>query len=187
MSEVKKVLIVDEHPLVGRATKQLLELLDYQLPDQIGTKVAEQIKSHNPDIHIVIFTGKDSSDIYNKLLDVEVSGILSKESNERSIINMVKCILENHTMLPLPLFHRTRLTPKVSTIDLLLNKEEIFIMSMIVKGYKYEQVGETIHTSRRSIDNYLKRIYEKLGVQAKIQAIELFVQSQHYLDIDDLN
>ena len=61
-----------------------------------------------------------------------------------------------------------------------LSEEELLIMRMVVKGSTYEQIADTIHVSKRSIDNYLRRIYGKLGVQNRIQAIERFVQSGSY-------
>lgn len=212
MNEPVQVIVVDDHPLVAQATKQLLEeierievvgiagtgqaclelmeqsparlvMLDYQLPDQPGSEVAQQIKSLYPDTHIVIFTGKDVEEFYNKLLDIPVSGIISKESSETTIKNMIACILDNHTMIPLSFFPRLRLATSEGALEAELTPDEIKIMTLIVQGYTHEQVAETIHASKRSVDNYLKKIYKKLGVPSKMKAIEKYIQSSYYDDI----
>ncbi|NEW09115.1 response regulator transcription factor [Paenibacillus sp. SYP-B3998] len=200
-----KALVVDDHPLFAQATKNLLEeidnievigiagnakqcmemlaehqpyfvFLDYQLPDQSGTEVTRQIQQLYPNIHIIIFTGIDVTDLFNKFIDMKISGILSKESSVRTIKNMVNCILDNHTILPIALFRNISLNNEKVGERAQLTKEEVLMMNMLVKGYTHEQIAEQIHMSRRTIDNYLKKVYDKLGAKSKIEAVEKFVQ-----------
>jgi two-component system competent response regulator ComA len=210
MSDVIKTLIVDDHPLFARATKALLEqmdrievtrvvsnakqcleqvellqpglvFLDYQLPDQSGMEVAAEIKRKYPHIHIVIFTGIELNSIYNKLIDTKVSGILSKESNEQTIINMVNCILDGHTMLPLSFFHQMQLNVDTDmTEDFSLQDEEVNMLNMLMKGATHEQIADHIYMSKRTVDNYLRKIYDKLGVKSRPEALEKFIKSKYY-------
>src|SRR5690554_2314158 len=99
MNNTIKALVVDDHPLVAQATKNLLQeidvidvvgiainaaqclsmiqelkpdlvFLDYQLPDESGTEVAIQIRKLYTDIHIVIFTGIEINDLYNTFINI---------------------------------------------------------------------------------------------------------------------
>ncbi|KEQ23807.1 response regulator transcription factor [Paenibacillus tyrfis] len=207
MNETVKALVIDDHPLVAHATKELLEdtdcievvgiassaeegmeqikkhqpglvFLDYQLPDLSGTDVAAQIKKEYPHIHIVIFTGHDLTGAMNRLIELKVSGVLSKESSIRTIKNMVNCILDNHTMLPLSLYHQIQLNGSPSYED--LNDEEVMMMGMVVKGATHDQIADHIHMSKRTVDNYLRRIYDKLGAKSRMEAMEKFIKSRHY-------
>lgn len=217
MKRIVKTVVADDHPVVAGATKTILEqiegitvvgiahkgqtcldlveqhqpelvILDYHLPDQYGSVVAERIKRRYPQTHIVIFTGIDVADLYNHLIEIGVSGIISKESGEKTIQNLVRCILDDHTMLPLAVYRQMRVTnrqPRTETESSGLTPDEIQIMYLLVKGATHEQIAEHIHVSKRSVDNYLKKIYEKLGVSARIQAIEKFVRSPIYADIQE--
>ncbi|MEW9700337.1 response regulator transcription factor [Paenibacillus sp. SI8] len=209
MNKVVKTLVVDDHPLVANATKALLEgmdcievigvvsngkecmeqvslhqpgliFLDYHLPDQCGTDIAAEIKRSYPGTHIVIFTGIDLESIFNKLIEIQVSGVLSKESSERTIRNMVNCILDNHTMLPLSLYRQMQLSYVHDHDDYVLGEEEILIMNMIVKGATHEQIADHIHMSKRTVDNYLRKIYEKMGAKSKTEALEKYIKSKYY-------
>ncbi|MFB6367118.1 response regulator [Paenibacillus elgii] len=208
MNETVKALVIDDHPLVAHATKELLEemdcievvgmassaeegmeqikkhqpglvFLDYQLPDLSGTEVAAQIKKEYPQIHIVIFTGHDLTEAMNRLIELKVSGVLSKESSIRTIKNMVNCILDNHTMLPLSLYHQIQLSGSPSYEE--LNDEEVMMMGMVVKGATHDQIADHIHMSKRTVDNYLRRIYDKLGAKSRMEAMEKFIKSRHYI------
>jgi two-component system, NarL family, competent response regulator ComA len=209
MSKPLKVIIVDDHPLMAEATKHLLEqiegiqvagiassgkiglelidlhkpdmvFLDYQLPDKVGTEVAKEIKIKYPAIHIIIFTGVDVSDMINNFLALQVSGVISKGTSRSAIKNMIGAILEDHIVLPRSALHKIRLTQP--TLDPLLSQDEVIIMSMVVKGATLDQIGERIHISKRSVDNYQRKIYEKLGVETRAEAIEKFFKSHYYTD-----
>ncbi|MEK8126834.1 response regulator transcription factor [Paenibacillus filicis] len=210
MSEVIKALVVDDHPLVANATKALLEeldrievigvvrtasqcmeqaklhkpdlvFLDYHLPDQSGMEVAAWLKQHHPGTHIVIFTGVELTGILDRLIEIRVSGVLSKESGERTIKNMVNCILDGHTMLPLSIYHRMQLNSGYAPEDERLEEEEVLMMNMLVKGATHEQIASRIHMSKRTVDNYLRKIYAKLGVKSRVEALEKFITSKYYM------
>ena len=204
MKKPTKILIVDDHPLMAQATKELLAqmddievtgiagsgevclkfmeqntpnmvFLDFHLPDQFGDELAKTIKWKYPFVHIVIFSGIDISDLLNHFIEIGVSGILSKELDGELIKNAVYCMLKNQTVLPIPIFHQMRLMRPTEREQLLTDDEE-FMMSMVVRGYTNEQIGEEIHMSKRSVDNYLKKIYEKYNVKSRAQAIEKYLQ-----------
>jgi two-component system competent response regulator ComA len=203
-----KVVVIDDHPLMAQATKELLEqmegihvvgvgydgksglelvdlhrphmvFLDYQLPDLAGTEIAKQIKVASPKTHVVIFTGIDISPMINKLFEIEVSGVISKGTSNSTIKNMVACILENHVVIPYEVLHKVVIQPKKHQ-DLELTKDEIEIMKLIVKGATLEQIADKIHISKRSVDNYQRKIYDKFGVRTRTQAVEKFITSDYY-------
>jgi two-component system competent response regulator ComA len=209
MSDIVKTLVVDDHPLFARATKSLLDeidrievigvvsnakecleqvklqqpglvFLDYQLPDQTGTEVAAQLKQLYPHIHIVIFTGIELAGIYNKLIEMKVSGVLSKESSERTIKNMVYGILDGYTMIPLSFFHQMQLNEADAQEECELQDEEVLMMNMLVKGATHEQIAERIFMSKRTVDNYLRKIYDKWGAKSRTEALEKFIKSKYY-------
>ena len=204
-----QALVVDDHPLMAEATRAILErveriqvagvahdgqrglelaeslrpdliMLDYQLPDLTGTEVMERMREIVPLARIVVFTGMDVSDLIHPLLALRVNGIISKGMSETTLIHMLCCILEDHVVIPQDIFYRIKLPPAARTKPANLSDEEVLIMTMVVRGATYEQIADKIHVSKRSIDNYLRRIYDKLGVQNRIQAIERFVQTSSY-------
>jgi len=213
MKRRMKAIIVDDHPLMAQATHHLLTqierlemagvahnarealelaeaakpdlvFLDYQLPDQLGTKVAEQLKQKDPNVKIIIFTGVDASDLVPYLLTHQINGIVSKDVSESTVKHIVACVLDGHVVLPHSLIHQIKLPSYQTEPEVDLTDEECQLMGMIVKGETYERVAEQLFISKRSVDNYLRRIYEKMGVQTRIQAIERFLKSKQYADMN---
>jgi two-component system, NarL family, competent response regulator ComA len=176
--------------LTGKSCLEMVEFskpdivfLDFNLPDQYGDELAKLIKAEHPEIHLVIFTGIDIAHLYNHLIGIEVSAIISKESSATLIKSLITILLENYTMLPIPTFHKMRILSSGAQPTDLLDADEIVIMSMIVNGSTNEQIAEVIRMSKRTIDNYIRKIYEKLGVKSRVQAVIKFNQIKHIFDI----
>jgi len=204
-----RTIVVDDHPLMAQATLQLLSqmerietagvaksgeeaiqlcaavnpdlvMLDYQLPGLSGTQVAEQLKAAYPNLKIIIFTGVDVSDLLPFLLSNLISGIISKGVTESTMKHIIACVLDNHIVLPQSMLQQLKSVSGKDAVNQLLSEEEVLLMTLIIKGDTYEKIAERMFISKRSVDNYLRRIYEKLGVQTRAQAIEKFVQSSQY-------
>ncbi|KQX48258.1 MULTISPECIES: response regulator transcription factor [unclassified Paenibacillus] len=213
MIKKSKILIVDDHPLMAEATsntlqqiegiqiigiagtgKRCLELvdlhvpnivfLDYNLPDQYGDEVAKIIKAKYPAIHLVIFSGIELSHLYNYLIGLEVSAVISKESSGTLIKSLVTLLLENFTVIPVPVFHKMRVDSGNLHQTDSLDDDEVHMMTMIVQGLTNEQMAEEVHMSKRTVDNYIRKIYDKLGVKSRAQAVDKFNQFKHIYEVN---
>jgi two-component system competent response regulator ComA len=213
MNKKIRILIVEDHPLMAEATSQTLEqidfvqivgialtgksclemvefskpdivFLDFNLPDYYGDEIAKLIKANYPLIHIVIFTGIDFAHLYNHLIGIEVSAVISKESSGTLIKSLITILIENYTMLPIPTFHKMKLMSSDPQPTNLLDADEIKIMTMIVNGSTNEQIAEVIRMSKRTIDNYIRKIYMKLGVTSRAQAVTKFNQFKHIFELN---
>ncbi len=209
MNQVMKALIIDDHPLIASATREVLDsmdrievigvvsngtqcmeqialhqpglvFLDYHLPGPSGMAIAAQIRRDAPHTYIVLFTGVDLRGLYPKSIELGISGMLSKEAGPQTIKNMVNCILDGYTMLPLSVYKHVQLNRAFGREEGVLNGDEQFIMSLMVQGATYEQIAEQINTSKRTVENYLRKIYEKLGARSKVEALEKYIKSPYY-------
>ncbi|MNP81897.1 putative transcriptional regulatory protein NarL [compost metagenome] len=53
-------------------------------------------------------------------------------------------------------------------------------MNLVIRGKTIENIARGLFVSKRTVDNYQKRIYQKMGVSNRTEAIELFMRSRHY-------
>ena len=59
---------------------------------------------------------------------------------------------------------------------MLLSGRERQVLTLIASGMSSGQVAEEIGVVKRTVDFHLDRIYEKLGVTNRVQAINMAVQ-----------
>ncbi|MCD1258172.1 response regulator transcription factor [Paenibacillus athensensis] len=208
MNRKVTIVVVDDHPLMAEATSFTLRqlegvevagiadngahglalveryrpdivFLDFHLPDQYGDEIAKIIKSRYPAIHLVIFTGIEFTHLYNHLIGLEVSAVISKESKGVLIQSLITILMENHTIVPLPVFHNMRVESDNLLQTDVLDEQDMHMMSMILEGLTNEQMAERMHMSKRTVDNYVRKIYEKIGVKSRGQAVDKFMQYKH--------
>lgn len=201
------VLIVDDHPLMADATARTLEqieqvhvigvvhngldclrlvetkrphivILDFNLPEMYGDEVSKAIKAIDPSIHIVIFTGIEFVQLYDHLIGLEVSAVLSKETSGTVLRSLILLLGENFTVLPIPFLHKLRLTHNSGDSAQVLQADDVEIMNMITQGMTNEQIAAKIYMSKRTVDNYIRKIYDKMEVKSRAQAIEKFTQNK---------
>jgi len=55
--------------------------------------------------------------------------------------------------------------------DTNLTAQERAVLSLLVKGKRNSSIAEDLYLSKRTVDNHLYRIFAKLGVSSRIEAV----------------
>ncbi|QSF46511.1 response regulator transcription factor [Paenibacillus tianjinensis] len=206
MMKVWRVVIVGCHPTSMLGTKLILEeggelivqgmystwsegvrevlelkpdlvLADYQMPEGNVESVLPEMKNGSEHSHFIIMTEEDDQELFQPLLELGASGVLSKGASSNQLLLMIESLREGFLSVPLKWIQRGY-RPVTSTRSLegvmQLTQTEMFIMERIVQGITYDKIALEIEVSRRSIDNYLRKIYVKLEVTTRAQAIEKY-------------
>lgn len=206
MMKVWQVVIVGCHPTSMLGTKLILEeekeievvgmfstwneavytvqqqqpdlvLTDYEMPEGKVEGALVEMKQSSKGTHFIIMTEEEDSDLFQPLMELGASGVLSKGASPRQLLQMIGGLREGFLSIPLNWVEKG-LRPMTTSrgLDglLQLTQTETFIMERIVQGITYDKIALEIEVSRRSIDNYLRKIYVKLEVSTRAQAIEKF-------------
>jgi DNA-binding NarL/FixJ family response regulator len=65
------------------------------------------------------------------------------------------------------------LKPKAKAIDQ-LSKRETEVLSLLAKGYMYKEISDMLGINLTTVNSYIRRIYEKLHVQSRGQAVAVY-------------
>jgi DNA-binding NarL/FixJ family response regulator len=55
--------------------------------------------------------------------------------------------------------------------DMLLSRRELDVLTLLAKGYSYTEIAELLRCQVGTIQTYIKRIYKKLNVHSRSEAI----------------
>jgi DNA-binding NarL/FixJ family response regulator len=56
-----------------------------------------------------------------------------------------------------------------------LSPREREVIGMLARGFLYKEIAESLNISVRTVDTYIRRIYEKLHVRSRAQAVAKYV------------
>jgi DNA-binding NarL/FixJ family response regulator len=129
MGKKVKVLIADDHPLMLKGLRQVLEaekayviipvengkaalqiirdqkpqiaILDIEMPKQTGFEVAKQIHHEGISIDIIFLTMHKDETLFNKAMDIGVKGYVLKENTVSEIIQCIETVINgDHYLSP---------------------------------------------------------------------------------------
>ena len=198
------ILLVDDHPSVMEGTKMLLEqeedmkvflaysgeqafemattqqfdvmLFDLHMPDINGLDLAKQVLSMRPEAVILIYTGFESKNQFNLLIESGISGFVLKTVNKEQLVRSVRCALQGEVILPLSLVKQLRRTTlhesdsKKEIDTKAISSKELKILKEIAKGKSNKEIANRLLMSQRSLEYSITNIFQKLNVKSRIEA-----------------
>ena len=159
---------------LGRDVPDVL-LLDIHLPGLIGSEGVRLLRERYPHTQVVMLTVfAEEERVFESLCNGACGYLLKKTPPAR----LLEAITEAHNggspMSPeiarkvVAALHRTGPREKPEQE---LTPHEARIMRMLAEGDSYQEVGERLGITVNTVRNYIRRIYEKLHVHTKSQAV----------------
>ncbi|WP_025690634.1 LuxR C-terminal-related transcriptional regulator [Paenibacillus zanthoxyli] len=173
-----------EGAAIVRENRPELVLLDYCMSGDLIETILPEMKKSALSSHFVVMTDREGRELFQPLLKLGASGVLSKGASPSQLLQLIAGLREGFLSMPLG-WLGSMVTPICSSEEngavLKLTATERFIMEQIVQGVTYDKIALEIDVSRRSIDNYLRKIYVKLEVSTRAQAIEKYALYSHQI------
>lgn len=130
---MKKVIIVDDHPVIRFAVKMLLErnemevvaetnngvdaiqktreclpdlvLLDIGLPKIDGFQVLERLRTLNLPLKILVLTSQSSSHFAQRCKQAGADGFVTKSDDMSELLDAIKMVMRGYSFFPQPAHH----------------------------------------------------------------------------------
>ena len=184
LEKADDIEIVGEANL-GEEALQLVEmtpadvlLLDMELPDIPGTQVAEQVKQNHPELKILSLSAHDDSTYVRQVLELGAAGYLMKDEAPEVIVEAVRGVAHGQQgwisrgiaaqmtgWIQAGGPEGTKLTPR-----------EQETLHLLVEGKTNQAIGNELHISEKTVEKYIKAIFEKLNVSSRVEAAVVAVR-----------
>lgn len=154
-------------------------LFDLNMPGIGGLELSKRISAMNSDARILIYSGYDISPHFNLLMESGVTGFISKTASREQLINAIRCSLIGDAVIPVALLKQLRrieVRVMASRSDKTLqevsiNEKEQEILQEVANGYSNKEIAANLLMSQRTVEYNLTRIFEKLNVRSRSEAI----------------
>ena len=155
-------------------------LMDINLPVMNGVECARRLKQLAPEIQVVMLTAyEDTENIFNSLA-AGASGYLLKRTTSADLLTAIRDVHKGGSPMT------THIARKVvqsfqkagdstqQTENLSPREQEV--LDCLSHGFLYKEIAEKLGISYETVHTYIRRIYEKLQVRTRTEAVAKFLR-----------
>jgi DNA-binding NarL/FixJ family response regulator len=156
--------------------KPSVVLFDINLPGMNGIECVRKLKPRLPGTQFVMVTVyEDANHIFNAL-SAGASGYLLKQMRRNELLEALKDVHAGGSPMSSQIarkvvqsFRRNETENDGETVELSGREREV--LELLARGYLYKEIAEMLKISVQTVNTYIRRIYEKLHVRSRAQAV----------------
>ena len=150
-------------------------LLDVGLPGLDGVEVARRVRSVSPQTRVVALTAHDEQAYVLAMLDAGATGYLSKASRGQEVVQAVRAAAAGESVFSgsvgAQLTRRALGGSRFAHVD--LTPRELDVLRAAARGLGNKQIAQELGMSPRTVQTHLTRVFGKLGVASRTEAVLL--------------
>jgi len=156
--------------------KPSVVLFDINLPGMNGIECVRKLKPRLPETQFLMVTVyEDANHIFNAL-SAGASGYLLKQMRRQELLDAMKDVHAGGSPMSSQIarkvvqsFRRHENQSDGETLELSPREREV--LELLARGFLYKEIAEMLKISVQTVNTYIRRIYEKLHVQSRAQAV----------------
>lgn len=157
-------------------------LIDITLAGLSGIEGISIIRSFYPTTNIIIISGVCNENSVWKAVMAGANGYLKKPFSLKTIIDKIELLTNSGTLISqevgevLYSFLSNKKKDRQIAIFGLLTKREIEVVNLLLLGFSYKKIADSLNVSYYTVNAHIKNIYGKLKINSKDELIILFYQ-----------
>ncbi len=196
-----RILIVDDHPLVRAGLRALLAndagleiiaeassgeealamqkehgfevaLIDLRLPGMDGFQTLTALLARDRSCRVLVISNFDSEEEVARAIESGAKGYLLKDIAAGELIEAIRTVALGGDYIPE--WAKQRIMERNS--DTGLSPREAEVLTLIAKGLDNREIGVTLSISLNTVKTFTKRIFTKLGVSGRTEAVTAAIQ-----------
>jgi DNA-binding NarL/FixJ family response regulator len=155
-------------------------LMDINLPGINGVECVRRLKQLAPDISAVMLTAyEDTENIFNALA-AGANGYLLKRAPRAELLDAIREVHRGGSPMTTHIARKVvqsfqRTEPALPPGEALSAREQE-VLDHLSRGFLYKEIAEKMGISYETVHTYIRRIYEKLQVRTRTEAVAKFLR-----------
>lgn len=184
---VGEAATVAEGQALLEAHQPAVLLVDLALPDGSGLELIRAAKEKSPETLCLVITVFGDENSVLSAIAAGAQGYLLKDSTARRIAESIQDLLQGGAPISPPIARHLLLRfqepasvekntlPKPESVDgqasASLSARETEVLEMVVKGFTFPEIAEVLTISTHTVTTHIRRIYRKLAVRSRSEAV----------------
>jgi DNA-binding NarL/FixJ family response regulator len=170
----------DEALDAARQQKPDVVVLDLRMPQRSGLDLLSVLGRELPDVRSVVLTAAITQDQVVEALKRGAAGIVLKESPPEQLIECVRRVSAGERFFDSDTVTQAMQAAATSgagtETSTTLTPRELEIVRMVAQGLRNRVIGERLVISESTVKVHLHNIYEKLGIEGRLELVLLAQQ-----------
>lgn len=150
-------------------------LMDVRMEKMNGIEACREIKSRNPNMHILMITSYTDDDALVSSILAGASGYLLKHVSRADLLRSIRQVASGRTLIDENTAKQAmeRLTPAPGSE---LTEREREVLTLVTRGNTNKQIADKLFVSEKTARNHVSHILEKLGLSRRSEAAAFAVE-----------
>ncbi len=154
-------------------------IMDINLPGASGIECVKELAVRWPNTQFLMYTMHDDDQRVFDALKAGANGYLLKSAKPLEILNALRDLLQGGSPMSAPIARRVVAQLRPAQNGLLLSEAKLTdrereILELLAEGLLYKEISARIGLSEGAIKQHIHRMYEKLHVQNRTEAVNRF-------------
>ncbi len=166
------------------ADKPDVVLMDINLGEMSGIECVEKLKAQVPDLQILMLTVYEDTEKIFRALAAGANGYLLKRSSPTKLLAAIREVHAGGSPMTSSIARKVvasfqKQKPAADATGEKagpLSPREQAVLDGLAKGWTYKQLASELDISIDTIRTYIRRIYEKLHVQSRTEAVAKYLR-----------
>lgn len=154
-------------------------LMDINLGGMDGIECVRRLKTEMPEAQVLMLTVFEDTEKIFRALAAGASGYLLKRLSPKKLLEAIAEVREGGSPMSAPIARKVvqsfQSVPARGD-DLDLSQRERDVLNGLAEGLVYKQIADQLGVSIHTVRNYIRRIYEKLHVRTRSEAVAKFMR-----------
>jgi DNA-binding NarL/FixJ family response regulator len=155
-------------------------LMDINLPGMNGVECVRHLKQLVPKTQILMLTVYEDTDNIFNALKSGATGYLLKRTTQAELLQAIQEVHEGGspmtTLIARKVVQTLQQVPAPSKASEALSPREQEVLDCLAQGFLYKEIAEKLGISYETVHTYIRRIYEKLQVRTRTEAVAKFLR-----------
>ena len=155
-------------------------LMDINLPGMNGVECVRQLKQLLPTVQVMMLTVYEDTDNIFAALAAGATGYMLKRTPRAELLEAIREVQSGGSPMTTHIarkvvssFQRTAATAQPTEN---LSPREQEVLDCLAQGFLYKEIAEKLGISYETVHTYIRRIYEKLQVRTRTEAVAKFLR-----------
>ena len=156
-------------------------LMDINLPGMNGVECVRQLKAANPQIQVMMLTVYEDTENIFDALAAGANGYMLKRTPTPELLEAITEVHRGGSPMTMHIarkvvqsFQKAPAAPVPATEN--LSEREQQVLDLLSHGLMYKEIAEKLSLSYETVHTYIRRIYEKLQVRTRTEAVAKFLR-----------